>query len=149
VKHLTEHLRKANQKITIPKTQLQKGMVIEMMYKPESGNLKRYMLTVLNPNFEGKIHAISMENVSNAAYNNFVDGVGIRYIPRFQKYRGVDIPKVVMDVSSRRFYIGKVKSEMRSTLENSYRTFSIKKTNSIRLIDYDFDEKLIKKYLVI
>lgn len=106
------------------------------------------MLTILNPSFDGRIHAISMENVSNAAYTNFVDGVGIRYIPRFQKYRGVDISKVIMDISSRRFYIGKVKGEMKSTLENSYRTFSIKKANSIRLIDYNFDEKLIKKYLV-
>jgi hypothetical protein len=148
VKHLTEHLRRANQKITIPKAQLQKGMVVEMMYKPQNGNLKRYMLTILNPSFDGRIHAISMENVSNAAYTNFVDGVGIRYIPRFQKYRGVDISKVIMDISSRRFYIGKVKGEMKSTLENSYRTFSIKKANSIRLIDYNFDEKLIKKYLV-
>lgn len=149
MKHLNEHLRRANQKLAIAKAQLQKGMVVEIMYKPEGGNLKRYVLTVLNANFQGKLHAISMENVSHNAYTSFVDGVGIRYIPRFQKYRGVDIAKVIMDISSRRFYAGKVKNEVKSTLDNSYRTFSVKKINSVRLIDYDFDEKLIKKYLAI
>ena len=149
MKFLTEHLRRANQKITIPKTQLQKGMVIEIMYKPQGSNLKRYVLTVLNPVFEGKMHALSMENISGMNYNKFADSVGIRYIARFQKYRAVDIPKVIMDVSSRRFYFGKVKGLMKTILENSYRTFDVKKINSVRLINYEFDEKLIKKYLVI
>jgi len=145
VKHLNEHLRRANQKLAIAKGQLDKGMIVEMMYKPEKGNLKRYVLTVLNANFQGKLHAISMENVSHNAYTDFVDDVGIRYIPRFQKYRGVDVAKVIMDVSSRRFYVGKLKNN----LQDSYRTFNVSKINSVRLIDYDFDEKLIKKYLVI
>ena len=145
MKHLNEHLRRANQKLAIAKGQLDKGMIVEMMYKPEKGNLKRYVLTVLNANFQGKLHAISMENVSHNAYTDFVDGVGIRYIPRFQKYRGVDVAKVIMDVSSRRFYVGKLKNN----LQDSYRTFNVSKINSVRLIDYDFDEKLIKKYLVI
>lgn len=145
MKHLNEHLRRANQKLAIAKGQLDKGMIVEMMYKPEKGNLKRYVLTVLNANFQGKLHAISMENVSHNAYTDFVDDVGIRYIPRFQKYRGVDVAKVIMDVSSRRFYVGKLKNN----LQDSYRTFNVSKINSVRLIDYDFDEKLIKKYLVI
>tara|TARA_R100001015_G_C4629138_1_gene189756 strand:- start:174 stop:611 length:438 start_codon:yes stop_codon:yes gene_type:complete len=143
VKHLNEHLRRANQKLAIPKSQLEKGMVVEIMYKPEKGNLKKYVLTILNANYQGKMHAISMENVSHNAYTNFVDDVGIRYIPRFQKYRGVNISKVIMDVSSRRFYVGK----LRNNLQDCYRTFSVKKINTIRLIDYSFDDKLIDKYL--
>tara|TARA_B100001093_G_scaffold519520_1_gene608931 strand:- start:3600 stop:4037 length:438 start_codon:yes stop_codon:yes gene_type:complete len=145
VKHLNEHLRRANKKVALSKAQLEKGMVIEMMYKPIKGNLKRYVLTVLNANYQGKMHAVSMENVSHNAYTDFVDDVGIRYIPRFQKYRGVNISKVVMDVSSRRFYIGKLKNN----LQDCYRTFDVKKINSLRLIDYNFDEKLIKKFLSI
>ena len=143
MKHLNEHLRRANQKLAIAKSQLEKGMVVEMLYKPEKGNLKRYVLTILNANYQGKMHAISMENVSHNAYTNFVDGVGIRYIPRFQKYRGVNISKVIMDVSSRRFYVGKLKNN----LQDCYRTFTVRKINSVRLIDYNFDEKLISKYL--
>lgn len=145
MKHLNEHLRRAKQKLAIAKGQLEKGMVVELMYKPEKGNLKRYVLTILNANFQGKLHALSMENVSHNAYTDFVDGVGIRYIPRYQKYRGVDVSKVIMDISSRRFYAGNLKN----TLKDCYRTFSVKKINSIRLIDYEFDEKLITKYLVI
>lgn len=144
MKHLNEHLRRANQKLAIAKGQLEKGMIVELMYKPEKGNLKRYVLTVLNANFQGKMHAISMENVSHNAYTDFVDGVGIRYIPRFKKYRGIDVSKVIMDVSSNRFYVGKLKNN----LQDSYRTFNVKKINSIRLIDYRFDDKLIEKYLV-
>jgi hypothetical protein len=144
VKHLNEHLRRANQKLAIAKAQLEKGMVVEMMYKPEKGNLKRYVLTVLNANFQGKMHAISMENVSHRAYTDFVDDIGIRYIPRFQKYRGVNVSKVVMDVSSRRFYAGK----LRDNLQDCYRTFNVRKINSVRLIDYEFDETLINKYLI-
>ena len=143
MKHLNEHLRRANQKLAIAKSQLEKGMVVEMLYKPEKGNLKRYVLTILNANYQGKMHAISMENVSHNAYTDFVDGVGIRYIPRFQKYRGVNISKVIMDVSSRRFYVGKLKNN----LQDCYRTFTVRKINSVRLIDYNFDEKLISKYL--
>lgn len=145
MKHLNEHLRRANQKLAIAKGQLEKGMVVEMMYKPEKGNLKLYVLTVLNANYQGKLHAISMENISHNAYTDFVDGVGIRYIPRYQKYRGVNVSKVIMDISSRRFYVGK----LRDNLKDCYRTFNVKKINSIRLIDYAFDKKLIEKYLAL
>ena len=147
MKHLNEHLRRANQKLAIAKAQLNKGMVVELLYKPDKGNIKRYVLTVLNPSFQGKMHAISMENISYSEYASFVESVGIMYIPKFQKYRGVNIPKVTMNVSSNRFYYGSVKST--STLDSSYRVFNISKINSVRLIDYDFDEKLIKKYLAI
>lgn len=149
MKHLNEHLRRCNKKLAIPKAQLEKGMVVEMMYKPDKGTLKRYVLTILNSNYQGKLHALSLENISNSAFNSFVDGVGIRYIPRFTKYRGVDIPKIVMDISSNRFYIGKVKGEIQSTLGNSYRTFNVNKLQSVRLIDYQFDESIIQKYLSI
>ena len=147
MKHLNEHLRRANQKLAIAKGQLNKGMVIEIMYKPDKGNLKRYVLTVLNPSFQGKMHAISMENVSYGDYASFVESTGIKYIPKFQKYRGVDIPKVTMDISSNRFYYSRVKGA--PSLDTSYRMFNINKINSVRLIDYNFDEHLMKKFLFI
>ena len=43
MKHLNEHLRRANQKLAIAKAQLNKGMVVELLYKPDKGNIKRYV----------------------------------------------------------------------------------------------------------
>ena len=83
-----------------------------------------------------------MNEINLQDYRNFAKGFGIKYIPRFQKARGIDLPKINMTMSPRRIYEGRVKPELSTVLNNSYRTLIIKEITGLQLLDYDFGTEL-------
>tara|TARA_R100000234_G_C4964393_1_gene163239 strand:+ start:198 stop:638 length:441 start_codon:yes stop_codon:yes gene_type:complete len=139
---LAVHLKHGMTRHIVRPNQLEKGMVVYFRYKTVSGEGRQYVATVLNPNFKNKLHVISMNEINLQDYRNFAKGFGIRYIPRFQKTRGIDLPKINMAVSSKRIYEGKVKPELSTVLNNSYRTLIIKEITGLQLLDYDFGREL-------
>ena len=138
------HLKQGMTRHIIRPNQLEKGMIVFFRYTTVSGENRQYVATVLNPMWEQKLHVLSMNEVKLNDFRNFAKGFGIRYIPRFQKARGVDLPKIDMSISSRRIYEGKVKPKLANILNNSYRTLIIKKISGLQLLDYDFGPELNK-----
>ena len=139
---LSVHLKHGMTRHIVRPNQLEKGMVVYFRYKTVSREGRQYVATVLNPNFKNKLHVISMNEINLQDYRNFAKGFGIKYIPRFQKARGIDLPKINMSMSSKRIYEGRVKPELSTVLNNSYRTLIIKEITGLQLLDYDFGREL-------
>ena len=141
---LAVHLKQGMTRHIVRPNQLDKGMVIFLRYKTVGGEGRQYAGTVLNANWEGKLHILSMNEIKLQDFRNFAKIFGIRYIPAFQTTRGIDLPKMNMAMSSQRIYEGKVKKQLATTLNNSYRTLIIKNISGLQLLDYDFGSELQK-----
>jgi len=137
---------------------LQKGMIIEAKYASMTNEGKKgkpniYMFLILNSSYKTpgtllpKVHALSMDSFSPQVLNKMAEDIGVRYIPKFQKTIGLDVPKLIMEQSSRRFYSQKIRREIKTKYENSYRTLLPKNFSQIRLVDYKFNKSIIKKFL--
>ena len=137
---------------------LQKGMIIEAKYasmtnEGKKGKPNNYMFLILNPSYKTpgtilpKVHALSMDLFSPQVLNKMAEDIGVRYIPKFQKTVGLDVPKLIMEQSSQRFYSQKIRREIKTKYENSYRTLLPKNFSRIRLVDYKFNKKILKKFL--
>jgi len=142
---LAVHLKHGMTRHIISPAQLEKGMVVYLRYKTVGGEGRQYAATVLNPSYKGKLHIISMNEIKLQDFRNFAKGFGVRYIPRFTKTRGIDLPKINMAISSKRIYEGKVKPELSTKLNNSYRTLILKNVSGLQLLDYDFGKELNKQ----
>lgn len=142
---LAVHLKHGMTRHIISPNQMEKGMVVYLRYKTVGGEGRQYAATVLNPLYKGKLHIISMNEIKLQDFRNFVKGFGVRYIPRFAKTRGIDLPKIDMAVSSKRIYEGRVKPELSTKLNNSYRTLILKNVSGLQLLDYDFGSELNKQ----
>ena len=121
------HNNKIEKKAPIAVNQLQKGMVINFTYnkkasKGKPAKSKTYLALVLNPRYQGFVHALSME-------------------------MALDFPKIVMKEASLKFYASAVKKLIGNKLGKSYRTFIIKSFGPLSVIDYEFDEKIQNLYL--
>tara|TARA_A100001201_G_C4031043_1_gene183614 strand:+ start:116 stop:553 length:438 start_codon:yes stop_codon:yes gene_type:complete len=139
------HLKHGMTRYIIRPNQLEKGMIVYFRYTTIGGENRQYVSTVLNPMWEQKLHVLSMNEILLNDFRNFAKGFGVRYIPRFQRARGVDLAKIDMPMSSKRIYEGKVKKELATKLNNSYRTLIIKNISGLQLLDYDFGTELNKQ----
>jgi hypothetical protein len=139
-----QHLTNKLSAQIIPKTQLQKGMVVQTRYQNLEGKTSDYMFLILNPLYLTKIHVLSLNEFTVIRFNELARETGIRMIPKFRK-RGLDIPKLVMSESSQRFYYGKLMrgGDMERLYNNSYRTLFVNKLAMCQLIDYDFDDDIM------
>jgi len=94
--------------------ELQKGMIVEARYASMTNEGKKgkpniYMFLILNPSYKTpgtllpKVHALSMDLFSPSVLNKMAEDIGVRYIPKFQKKIGLDVPKLIIEQSSQRF----------------------------------------------
>ena len=111
------------------------------------------MFLILNPSYKTpgtllpKVHALSMDLFSPSVLNKMAEDIGVRYIPKFQKKIGLDVPKLIIEQSSQRFYSQKIRREIKTKYENSYRTLLPKNFSQIRLVDYKFNKAILQKFL--
>tara|TARA_R110001592_G_scaffold215613_2_gene468998 strand:+ start:3165 stop:3620 length:456 start_codon:yes stop_codon:yes gene_type:complete len=137
--HLTNKLSAA----IVPKSGLEKGMVIQTRYKTLEGKTTDYMFLILQPLYLGKVHVLSLNEFTVIRLNELAKETGLRVIPKFRK-RGLAIPKLIMNESAQRFYHGKLMrgGDMKRLYNNSYRTLFQNKMALCQLIDYDFDDSI-------
>jgi len=137
--HLTNKLSAA----IVPKSGLEKGMVIQTRYKNLENETSDYIFLVLQPGFKGKIHTLSLNEFTVSRFKELAASTGIRLIPRFRQ-RGLDIPKLIMNESAQRFYHSKLMrgGDMERLYNNSYRTLFSNKLALCQLIDYDFGDNI-------
>ena len=134
--------------IPFSKYSLEKGMIMKMRYRAASHKkiLKEYVILVLNKNWKKKIHALSLEHVPEKTFINLAEDVGIVYAKNIIKYKKLNIPKLLIELSSNRFYHRKLKKHIQSKYNGSYRTFNIDRVTTMNLIDYDFGLDIKPKY---
>ena len=149
---LNEHRVKVKSQVQIQLSRLEKGMVVKARYNPKVGDIRKgaqeYMLLILNPTWQKKVHALSLDAFSNVRLNQLAEDVGLVYIPQFKKKRKVNIPKLEMRTSSQRFYASFLKKDMSTKWGNSYRTFDLKHFNKLFLVDYKFNDAVENKFLL-
>ena len=133
-----QHLTAKQSSVIIPKSALQKGMVIQNRYTNLDNKSDNYMWLVLNPICENKVHVLNLNLMSSIQFNAMARRTGVRIIPKYRK-RALEIPKLIMNESSQRFYHSKLSSNMDSMYSNSYRTIFPNKMGLVQLIDYRFD----------
>ena len=134
---LREHKLNINRKLIIPRYQLQKGMVVSGKYRNQDNISSDYVILVLQPNYEGKLHGLSLGEVDMSTIKDLAKDVGTTII-HSNRFRALQIPKLEMYGSSKRFYSSKLKATMESQWNNSYRTFDLKNFTSLMLLDYKF-----------
>ena len=133
-----QHLMQMQSRLIIPKNDLQKGMVISNLYKRNDGSKKQYMFLVLNPLYIGKVHVLSLNEFSVLRFQDLAEQTGVRIIPKYKK-RGLDIPKLITEQSSQRFYFGTLQKDIKRLYNNAYRTLLFNSMGMVTLIDYEFD----------
>lgn len=150
--YFAEHTNKIEKIAPISVSQLQKGMVVQANYKKKKtktkpATSKTYMMLILNPKYEGLVHALSMEEFTNKELNNLAEKYGLTYLKVPPKFKALDFPKIVMTESSQRFYASAIKKLIGKQLGKSYRTFIITSFGSLNVIDYEFDKSIQDLYL--
>ena len=154
--NLTQHRTRIKKRYNYSKGSLEKGMIVEMTYKrrkkkgdPSSLETKKYMIMVLNGDFRGYLHGISLENISSTKLNDIASDWGLANIGRGSAVAtegiltGLRIPKIQMVESSGRFYSSKFTKS--KSLFNSYRTFNLKNIGSAAVVDYEWDKPVFIK----
>ena len=134
---LREHKLNINRKLIIPRYQLQKGMIVSGKYNSQDNGSSDYVILVLQPNYEGKLHGLSLAEVDLGTIKDLAKDIGTTII-RSNRFRTLQIPKLEMYSSSKRFYSSNLKATMESQWNNSYRTFDLKNFTSLMLLDYKF-----------
>jgi len=154
---LTQHRTRIRKRYNYSKGSLEKGMICEMTYKrrvkkgdPKRLETKKYIVVVLNPNFRGSLHAMSLEDVSSGQLNDLASDWGLKSIGKGPAFAtigvltGLRVPKLTMEESSGRFYSSKFTKE-RGTIIDSYRTFIVKNIGgSLSVIDYEWDKGIFR-----
>ena len=135
--YLREHQILVNKKLIIPKYQLQKGMIVSGRYVSQEGGSSDYIVLVLQPNYEKKLHGLSLKEVKPNVIKNLANEVGTKLVYG-NRFKQLQIPKLQMHVSSYRFYNSKLKNTMESEFNTSYRTFNLSGFTSLMLLDYNF-----------
>ncbi len=143
--YLREHQINVNKRIIIPKFQLQKGMIVSGKYRSQEGKSSDYLILVLQPNYEGKLHGLSLKEFKPQILKNLASDVGVTEIYS-NRYRILKIPKLQLITSSQRFYNSKLKRNMESQFNTSYRTFNLSGFSSFLLLDYNL---WVEEYLIV
>ena len=115
-------------------------MIVEARYTPQEGEAKRYMLLILNPRFYTQVHALTLDNFGFQIFDRFAQSQGLRYIPQYQEYRGLDIAEMILSGSPKAFYAKRLRPGLDSYFNRAYRTMELKSFGSINLIDYKFNK---------
>ena len=144
--HRTKIIR--GKRIALSTSALQKGMIVEARYKPMD---KMENLDQVNPSYKGfadakMVHALTLNNFSPPILNKLAEKIGLTYIPKYQKMVALDIPKLIMNESSQRFYSSELKKEIENKYGASYRTMLVKSFNSIELVNYNWDKAVLLKF---
>ena len=115
-------------------------MIIEARYTPQEGEAKRYLLLVLNPRFLNQVHALSLDDFGFIVFDKLAQEQGLRFIPRFQEFKGLDIAKLDLPRSPQAFYSKNLKAALKSYFNRAYRTMDLNSFGSINIVDYKFNK---------
>ena len=140
--YLPQHIQNVLQEAAINTNALTKGMIIRMRYKKLDGKSKEYWVLILQPRWKGPtdknylIHALNLDVLPTAELFKLAEEIGVIGSKSLWADRRLDIEKLQLDMSSRRFYNTNLKNA--KILGSAYRTYLVNNVVSVRVCDYDF-----------
>ncbi len=153
---LPKHRSRILNKVTVGKTGIQNGTLIEFRYKKKDDSSGLYMAIVLSvwPPAGGisqkKIHSLSMDYISDNHLRRFAKQIGQPSIDEDVRTRtGKEISKFILPKgrqAPKRFYKLKL-DKIPGIVEEAYRTFDLKNMSQIKQLDYDFKNIISSRFL--
>ena len=140
--YLSQHIRNVLQEAAINIIALTKGMIVRMRYKKLDGKSKEYWVLILQPRWKGPtdknylIHALNLDVLPTAELFRLAEETGVIGSRSLWTNRHLDIDKLKLDMSSRRFYNSNLKNV--KILGSAYRTYLFDNVVSVRVCDYDY-----------
>jgi len=132
------HLRKTSDPTPITKSKMERGMVVKIKYKRDTGT-KLYLVFVLQPKWpnttDGKLHGLSLDAVSPSKLQE-ISEIYNEVISKSSKVKRLDLAKIQINEASRVFYTSEIKTEKQ--LKAAYRTFNLLDIKSIQAVNYDW-----------
>lgn len=132
---LNEHNTRVRSKSPILKYDIDAGMIIKCRYANQDMSPGEYILLVLNPNYKGHLHALSLNEFNSRTFRKLAKRLGTTELtdPRFKN----NILALDIDRNPRTIYEGFLKQGMNKEYNTSYRTMDIKKMSGIMLVEYN------------
>tara|TARA_Y100000816_G_C26108368_1_gene590171 strand:- start:9539 stop:9982 length:444 start_codon:yes stop_codon:yes gene_type:complete len=128
------HLTKTRDPKHITKNKLERGMVVKLRYKKEDG-IKYYMVLVLQPSWENKLHALSFNNIPPQKVLSIAEGYD-EVLSESIRVRKLGLTKIDINKDSKEFYTTEIKKD--KNLKVGYRTFNLDKIKSLTVVNYDW-----------
>ena len=132
------HLRKTSDPTPISKSKMERGMVVKIKYKKDTGT-KLYLVFVLQPKWpnttEGKLHGLSLDAVSPGKLLEIAE-IYNEVMSKSSKVKRLDLAKIQINEASKVFYTSEIKTEKQ--LKAAYRTFNLLDIKSIQAVNYDW-----------
>lgn len=132
------HLRKTSDPTPITKSKMERGMVVKIKYKKDTGT-KLYLVFVLQPKWpnttDGKLHGLSLDAVSPSKLQE-ISEIYNEVISKSSKVKRLDLAKIQINEASKVFYTSEIKTEKQ--LKAAYRTFNLLDIKSIQAVNYDW-----------
>ena len=143
---ISQHLPNVQNRLPISPTYFEKGMIGEIYYmKTENGKkvLKRYLILCLQPNWQQKLHSLSLEHLAPTQLTKLVRKFGLIASKRLAMQKKIDFPKMIVNSSSQQFYNAEIKKILTTTLNSSYRIFKIENIKTATVFDYKFPKDIV------
>ena len=132
-----EHNTRVKSRSIISKSKLTEGMVVKCRYTSQDQSGGEYILLILDVNYKGQLHALSLNEFNSRTFRALAKTVGTTPVlgTTFEKNN----LKLNLPGSPRAIYEGILKAKMGSKYNTSYRTLDIKKISGIMLLDYNLE----------
>jgi hypothetical protein len=130
---LIEHVKSSGDRYVIRLNQIEPGQIIDTYYKAKDGGNKRYMMVVIDPDYNGLLHAIKLNDVPKSQFIKIVEKFGITYDKL--KRPIVNVAEVDLADVKKQFYDV---TRGLSRTRDAYRTFIPKGLNRTYVVDYFF-----------
>ena len=132
--YYTTHLTRTSDPKTVTKNKLERGMVVKMRYKKADG-VKNYVVLILQPDWEDKLHGLSLNNISQQKTLEIAKNYQ-EVLAESTRVRKLDLTKVSIDKSSKQFYTSEIKND--KNLKVGYRTFNLDKIQGLTVVNYNW-----------
>jgi len=125
-------------------TKIQAGQIIRFNYTGDYAHVKRPLVLVLNPNWRGKLHAVTLDYLSDDVLKKLYTIVKETIGEKIKKLLKLRLPLLKPDIADpEKFYYNRLKPFIKINFdigESPYRTYIRKNMTNIKLIDYRFKD---------
>lgn len=129
---------------TVNLTRLRPGQIIRFNYKGKNARVKRPLVLVLNPIYRGKLHAITLDYISDRLLKILYNLVTEKLSAKIRKLTGLRLPLLKADIGNPRAFYEKQMKRFINTYyrgqESPYRTYNRGGMTNVRIIDYRFKD---------
>lgn len=140
--YISQHIKNTISKKPISKSDLLPGMIVEFNYSGIENKTKKPMVIVLNPKWEGNLHGLKLNSISEITLKKLIDIVDTKYSGKLNKITKEKIEILNSNISSPiSFYYGTLKEFLlkENVIDGAYREYIVSKISLLRVINYNFN----------